>query len=144
MNNYCIYVCMHRKTVKEKLHKIFGFLEELLWSRCSFWKHQVTRSIVVLLNRDRETFGSWLGPSTYFDIYNYEGNLIYKVKGPSGYPCECTRDKVAAFQVGFFVNNNNYYLYIIYWFISYFEIKWDNVKLSLRILIQVIGLNYMK
>lgn len=48
---------------------------------------------------DRETFGSWLGPSTYFDIYNYEGNLIYKVKGPSGYPCECTRDKVAAFQI---------------------------------------------
>mgnify|MGYP000659947392 FL=1 len=72
-----------------------------MWSRCSFWKHQVTRSIVVLLNRDRETFGSWLGPSTYFDIYNYEGNLIYKVKGPSGYPCECTRDKVAAFQVSF-------------------------------------------
>ena len=102
MNNYCIYVCMHRKTVrKKKLHKIFGFLEVPLWSRCSFWKHQVTRSIAILLNRDRETFGSWLGPSTYFDIYNYEGNLIYKVKGPSGYPCECTRDKVAAFQVSF-------------------------------------------
>ena len=101
MNNYCIYLCMRRKNCKKKLHKICGPLEVLLWSRCSFWKHQVTRSIVVLLNRDRETFGSWLGPSTYFDIYNYEGNLIYKVKGPSGYPCECTRDKVAAFQVSF-------------------------------------------
>lgn len=47
----------------------------------------------------RETCGSWLGPSTYFDIYNYEGNLIYKVLGPSGYPCECTRDNVAVFKI---------------------------------------------
>ena len=50
-------------------------------------------------NRSRETCRSWLGPSVYFEVYNYEGNLIYKVQGPSGYPCECTRDKVAAFKV---------------------------------------------
>lgn len=48
---------------------------------------------------NRETCGSWLGPSVYFDIYNYEGNLIYTVEGPSGYPCECTRDDVAAFKI---------------------------------------------
>ena len=54
---------------------------------------------VLHLNRDRETCGSWLGPSHYFEVYNYEGNLIYKVQGPSGYPCECTRDSVAVFKV---------------------------------------------
>ncbi|KAL9964225.1 hypothetical protein ACROYT_G027837 [Oculina patagonica] len=47
----------------------------------------------------RETCGSWLGPSFYFDVYNYEGNLIYKVQGPSGYPCECTREKAAVFKI---------------------------------------------
>lgn len=47
----------------------------------------------------RETCGSWLGPSFYFDIYNYEGALIYKVQGPAGYPCECTRDDVAVFKI---------------------------------------------
>lgn len=81
----------------------------------------MTRSIVVLLNRDRETFGSWLGPSTYFDIYNYAGDLIYKVTGPSGYPCECTRDKVAVFQVSFLLII--IIIIINYWVISYFETK---------------------
>lgn len=47
----------------------------------------------------RETCGSCLGPSVYFEVYNYEGDLIYKVQGPSGYPCECTRDKVAVFKI---------------------------------------------
>ncbi|KAJ7348769.1 hypothetical protein OS493_039147 [Desmophyllum pertusum] len=47
----------------------------------------------------RETCGSWLGPSFYFDVYNYEGNLIYKVLGPSGYPCECTRNSSAVFKI---------------------------------------------
>ena len=49
--------------------------------------------------RERETCGSWLGPSYYFEVYNYEGNLVYKVEGPAGYPWECTRDSVAVFKV---------------------------------------------
>ena len=52
-----------------------------------------------LIYSARETCGSWLGPSFYFDVYNYEGALIYKVQGPAGYPCECTRDNVAVFKV---------------------------------------------
>lgn len=47
----------------------------------------------------RETCGSWLGPSYYFEVYNYEGNLVYKVEGPAGYPWECTRDSVAVFKI---------------------------------------------
>lgn len=55
--------------------------------------------MILHLNRGRETCGSWLGPSYYFEVYNYEGNLVYKVEGPAGYPWECTRDSVAVFKV---------------------------------------------
>lgn len=47
----------------------------------------------------RETLGSCLGPSYYFDVYNYEGDLIYKVQGPTCYPFECKRDNVAVFKI---------------------------------------------
>ena len=56
-----------------------------------------------LVYRSRETLGSCLGPSYYFDVYNYEGDLIYKVQGPTCYPFECKRDNVAVFKVQFII-----------------------------------------
>lgn len=47
----------------------------------------------------RETLGSFLGPSYYFQVYNYEGNLSYKIQGPNCYPFECKRDNVAVFKI---------------------------------------------
>ncbi|XP_032234288.1 uncharacterized protein LOC116616315 [Nematostella vectensis] len=48
---------------------------------------------------NRETCGSCFPPSSYFDLFDDKGELLYSVQGPGCHPCECTIDSVASFQL---------------------------------------------
>ncbi|KAK3730163.1 hypothetical protein QZH41_015997, partial [Actinostola sp. cb2023] len=47
----------------------------------------------------RETCGSCLPPTKYFNVFNYDGSIINAVTGPTCYPFECTSSNPASFEV---------------------------------------------
>ncbi|KAK3727329.1 hypothetical protein QZH41_018179 [Actinostola sp. cb2023] len=50
-------------------------------------------------NASRETCGSCLPPTKYFNVFNYDGSIINAVTGPTCYPFECTSSNPASFEV---------------------------------------------
>ncbi|XP_031548754.1 uncharacterized protein LOC116286384 [Actinia tenebrosa] len=50
-------------------------------------------------NASRETCGSCLPPTQYFEVFNFEGRKTHTVTGPTCCPCECSRNDPASFEL---------------------------------------------